>query len=112
MFCKYCGKEVEDRAVFCSNCGRQLAPTVENPSFGQSAPSNQLCSLAVVGFVLSFFIALAGLICSAIAYGKCRDEKLSGEGFAVAGVAISIVSMVLAAIVIVVTISMEAHVMW
>lgn len=25
MFCKYCGKELPDNAVFCSKCGKQLA---------------------------------------------------------------------------------------
>ena len=30
MFCKYCGKEIADDAVFCSGCGKQLE--------GESAP--------------------------------------------------------------------------
>ena len=25
MFCKYCGKELPDNAIFCSKCGKQLA---------------------------------------------------------------------------------------
>ena len=27
MFCKYCGKELPDTAVFCSKCGKQLVKT-------------------------------------------------------------------------------------
>lgn len=26
MYCKYCGKEMEDGARFCSSCGKETAP--------------------------------------------------------------------------------------
>lgn len=98
MFCKNCGKEVDDQAVICPYCGVQLGK-IEN---GKSA--NETCTLAIVGFVLSFFISVAGLICSIIAYRKCRDENLNGKGFAIAGIAISTVSVVVWIIYIIVVV--------
>lgn len=95
MFCKNCGKEVDDQAVICPYCGVQLGK-IEN-----GKPANETCTLAIVGFILSFFISIAGLICSIIAYRKCRDENLNGKGFAVAGIVISAVSVAVALIYII-----------
>lgn len=92
MFCKNCGKEVDDNAVVCPHCGVQLAQMDSNKS------SNENCTMAIVGFILSFFISIAGLICSIIGYKKCKDENLNGKGFAIAGIIISAVSMVISVI--------------
>lgn len=57
MFCKNCGKEIDDKAAICPNCGvpteqSAVTPAGTNPS---DAPST--------GFaVLSFFFPLVGLI--------------------------------------------------
>lgn len=32
MFCKYCGKELDERTQFCSSCGKQLAIPAKNAS--------------------------------------------------------------------------------
>ena len=98
MFCKNCGKEVNDNAVICPHCGVQLAQLKGGKAEEESKANN---SMAIIGFVLSFFISIAGLICSIIAYKKCRDEGLSGKGFAIAGIAISAASMVIAFIYII-----------
>lgn len=97
MFCKNCGKEVNDNAVICPNCGVQLAQ-LKGSNAVDETKSN---SMAVIGFILSFFISIAGLICSIIAYRKCRDEGLGGKGLAVAGIIISAVSMVFSFIYII-----------
>lgn len=53
-------------------------------------------TLAIAGFVLSFFISLAGLIVSAIALNKYKQTGESeGKSFATAGLIINIVSMVI-----------------
>lgn len=52
-------------------------------------------TMAIVGFVLSFVVALAGLIVSAIALKKYNETGYTeGKGFATAGLIISIISMV------------------
>lgn len=93
MFCKNCGKEIDDRAVVCPHCG--VLTTQENGSV-QSGGTNVL---AIVGFILSFFIALAGLICSIIGYKNAPQYGGKGKSMALAGIIISIVSMVLAFII-------------
>ncbi len=66
MFCKYCGKEIDDRAVVCPNCGRatdnynnsvnvNVNNTIEQKGNSDDAPS--------FGFAfLSFLIPLLGII--------------------------------------------------
>lgn len=93
MFCKNCGKEVSDSAVVCPYCGVQLQK--------MEGKNDQTCTLAIVGFVLSFFVSIAGLICSIIARKKCREENLEGGGLALAGIIISAVSMAVLVIYII-----------
>lgn len=95
MFCKNCGKEVHDNAVICPNCGVQLAQLKGSKS------TQETNTMAIIGFVLSFFISIAGLICSIMAYRKCRDEGLGGKGFAIAGITISAASMAISFIYII-----------
>lgn len=57
-------------------------------------------TLAIVGFVLSFIVSLAGLIVSAIALNKYKQTGATeGKGFATAGLIISIVSMALTVLI-------------
>ena len=41
MFCKYCGKELADKAKFCSKCGKQLGvkDSLKNEDFSESQQS-------------------------------------------------------------------------
>lgn len=99
MFCKNCGKEVDDRAVVCPHCGVQVGQVNSNIPVAKS-----MCDLAIVGFILSFFIAIAGLVVSIIARKKCREENLDGEGFALAGIIISAASCAISLISLLVVI--------
>ncbi len=101
MFCSHCGKEINDNAVICPHCGvatdnlkRQTTAATPAPA---SAESN---TLAIVGFVLSFIIAIAGLICSIMGYKKAQEPGMNGngKGLALAGIIISAISMGLAVI--------------
>ncbi len=87
MYCKNCGSNLDDRAVICPHCG---VPTGENV---QTPAKNQTNVIAVVGFVLSFFLALAGLICSIIGYKKASEMNGNGKGLALAGIIISAISL-------------------
>ncbi|HIZ64142.1 MAG TPA: zinc ribbon domain-containing protein, partial [Firmicutes bacterium] len=46
MFCKNCGKEIDDKAIVCPYCGVQV----------QSLPTqqNKTNTLAIVGFIFAF----------------------------------------------------------
>lgn len=97
MFCKNCGQEIDDKAVVCPHCGVAVsstgpAPVPAQPVYDDSNP------LAVAGFVLSFFIAIAGLICSIIGLTKANKEGRKYKGLAIAGIIISIASIVLSII--------------
>ena len=55
MFCKNCGKEIDDRAEICVHCGIRVAPemktTVDNPSNAAGIAS---CCFPIVGLILYF----------------------------------------------------------
>ncbi|MCD8371745.1 MAG: zinc-ribbon domain-containing protein [Clostridia bacterium] len=85
MYCKNCGKQIDDKAVICPACG---VPTDNFPSTKKEKKNSN--SLAIVGFVLAFIIPLAGLICSVIAYRQSPENEAGGRAFSYAGMAVSI----------------------
>lgn len=95
MYCKNCGKEIDERAFVCPYCGVQTGNNA-------SVANNQTNVLAIVGFVLAFLVPIAGLICSVIGKREAPKYGGNGTGLATAGIAISIVEMVLAVILIVI----------
>lgn len=49
--------------------------------------------MSIIGFVLSFFIPIAGLVCSIIGLKQCGSEDEDGRGFAIAGIVISAIEI-------------------
>ena len=86
MFCKNCGSQLDDRAVICPHCGIP----VKDEYYPQPKGDN---TLAIVGFILSFFVPLAGLICSIVGLKKCKNENAPNKGLAIAGIIISSISI-------------------
>ncbi|MDE7406515.1 MAG: zinc-ribbon domain-containing protein [Clostridiales bacterium] len=88
MFCPHCGNEIGDTAYFCPYCGETIG-------FDSYYPMRKRKTnvIAIVGFILSFFIAIAGLICSIIGMKKSEELDGKGMGFAIAGVFISVIWM-------------------
>ncbi len=127
MYCQYCGNEVDENAVFCSKCGAKLKndspapagerdeffnpapsyqqPTYQQPVYQQPVAPNTTNTMAIVGFIFSFFFAIVGLICSIIGYKQCNQTKEGGKGLALAGIIISAVSMALAFIIVMIVFS-------
>lgn len=87
MFCKHCGKEVNENAVICPNCGIATDKYYKTSSY---APA-QKNTMALVGFILSFFVPLVGLILSIIGYKNAQKPEYLGDGksMSVAGIIIS-----------------------
>ncbi len=82
MYCKNCGKEISDNAFVCPYCGVKAA----------TAPTEKKTNtLAIVGFILSLFFPLIGLICCVIARKQIKQNNESGMGFATAGLVISLI---------------------
>lgn len=92
MYCKNCGKEIDDKAVICPCCGVQVAEVPKE---------NRTNTLALIGFILAFVVPVAGLICSIIGSRNAADCGGNGKGLATAGIAISIVELALAAVIVV-----------
>ena len=110
MFCRNCGKELSNEAVVCPYCGVQvnlINDTRQNKGNVQDncqPDGNQQCVsdqgngpksnvLAVIGFIISFFIPvvglpIGGLICSIIAYSKAKHYGAPRKGLALAGIII------------------------
>lgn len=84
MFCKNCGNQVHDQAVVCPNCGTQVR---EIQTKSQNSGGNENV-VGLIGFILSFFIPIAGLICSIIGYKKARDEGAKYKSLSLAGIII------------------------
>lgn len=95
MFCKNCGSEIDDNAVVCPKCGVATSKSTEKQSN----------SIAIIGFILSFFIAIAGLVCSIVGYKKSKTLDGAGKGFALAGIIISAAEIIITIIVYVVIIA-------
>ena len=93
MYCKNCGNDIHDEAVVCIHCGCTVN---QQNTQKQTAKTNVL---AIVGFALSFFIPLAGLICSIIGYKKAdSDYNGNGKGFAIAGTVIGAIELAISVI--------------
>lgn len=105
MYCRNCGKQIEDNAVVCPYCGVlthdvQPAQQQAQPVYQQAAPQKEeeFNVIALVGFILSFFICIAGLVCSIIGYNQAKESNGNGKGFAIAGIVISAVELGIALI--------------
>ena len=97
MYCSNCGKEVDDNAVVCIECG-SLIKKEEVKNLTTTTEKRNINILCIVGFVvsiLSWFItlfgivAIAGLVLSILGtvQAKRNYERLIGLG--IAGIIIS-----------------------
>ncbi len=91
MYCSNCGNEIHDNAVVCIHCGCAVK---SNAPEAPAQPKQQYNALAIVGFVMAFFMPLAGLICSIIGYKRAdRDFGGAQKGLALAGTIISAITV-------------------
>jgi uncharacterized protein DUF4190/zinc ribbon protein len=96
MNCPTCGAQNLPNASFCSQCATNLlAPYGAGPA---GLPQmTRTSGMAIAGFILSFFCGLLGLIFSIIGYSECKKSNgtVTGEGLALAGIIISILSFLI-----------------
>ena len=107
MFCTNCGKEINDNAAICPYCG----VVANKNALSNTNSSNQSNTLAIVGFIFSFFIAIVGLICSIIGFKRAPEFGGNGKGLALAGIIISSLSIILTIILFVIIIGGAAAVL-
>jgi hypothetical protein len=110
MNCPTCGAQNLPNAAFCSQCSTNLmAPPGMPPGgpppgmmpgapmmYGAPPVVPRTSGMAIAGFILSFFCGLLGLIFSIIGYNECKKSNgaVTGEGLAIAGIIISILSFI------------------
>ena len=70
--------------------GTPAAPAYSTPAYA-AAPVAKTNTLAIVGFILSFFVTVAGLVVSIIALRQIKQTGEGGHGLALAGVIIGAV---------------------
>ncbi len=97
MYCGNCGREIDDKAVICPHCGVAVGR--------KNVQTEEGNTLAIVGFIFSFFIALVGLICSILGYKKSKNEGAPHQGLALAGIIISAVSIGLTILIYIIVIA-------
>lgn len=106
-FCTECGKELNDSAYICPNCGvKAVGPVSAGTPAVNTGKTN---GMAIAGFILSFFAPLVGLILSIVGLNQCKKSGENGSGLALAGIIISVVAMLLAIIVIIVAVIAAAE---
>ena len=72
MFCKHCGKEINDDVMFCPNCGeKQQEDTVTENGCEKCTKCDKTDTGGFWWGLLGFFIPFAGLIL----YLVWKDEK-------------------------------------
>lgn len=106
MFCKVCGKEVDDKAVICPSCGCKVEETaatdVGTPAV-KVEKNNKINVLGLIGFILSVCslflslygsIAVAGVILSIIGLVQCVKNGYGLKGFPIAGIVVGACSII------------------
>ena len=121
MFCRNCGKEINDTTIFCPYCGTQVANDTEpvKVNLGFDNPTQKKLSMkALVGFIVAMagiFIAaipcgIVGLVFSCKGMKETENSNLRGRGFAIAGLVVSILDIIFGVISVIMMIAMaEAY---
>ncbi len=112
MFCKICGKEINDQAVICPHCGCQVKETA-----GANTDVNKVNVLCIIGFVLSLvsllislvgIVAIAGLVLSIIGVNQTIKNNQKLKGLGIAGICVSAGSLLYTIIVLFIGVSFLA----
>lgn len=114
-FCSKCGAELNDQAVFCDRCGTPVsqtensAPVGQNPTPVPAAKTNSGLSVAalvlsILGFLTGFLgigmiLDVIAIVLAIVVLVKARKKPLK-KGMAIAGLLVSIISLVLCAVII------------
>ena len=106
MYCSKCGVQNADGATQCVNCGGVLADApqqAEVQAVSVAVAESKTSGLAIASLVMgilslfcSIFMAIPAIICGIIALVKISKSngQLKGNGFAVAGITVPVVVMV------------------
>lgn len=112
MYCRNCGKEIDDKAVICVHCGvatdNMFGARFNTKPAAPQEPAKPINVLAIVGLVVSgiglfggnylFMVpGIVGLILSII--GMVKAKKYSYGGLAIAALVVSIAALAIWAMI-------------
>lgn len=127
MYCRNCGKEIPDGSVTCSHCGTPVSgarPVKPDYRKETAAADTSKTGLALVGFILSLFAFVTGIVFGALFFEFAGSQLLlfilgastilpalsglsigayllcSARGISISAKAFSVIAIVLAAIVL------------
>lgn len=98
MFCRNCGKEINDEAVICIHCGVPVKARVQEQKSGSKLDGLGLAGmiLGIVGAIGGNFMfcmfSLIGLILSCVAFTQDKKDGKS-SGYSIAGVVVGSVGL-------------------
>ena len=104
MFCPKCGNNIKDEEKVCSNCGE----TVDSNNNAAANKLNKFNTKSIISFVLSLAglflfrpFGIVGLILGIISKKEISKSEEAGKPFAIAGIVIGIVDIVIFLVLIV-----------
>ena len=99
MLCKNCGKEIDDKAVICINCGCAVDQQFEKIQKRVPNEADKVSVLSILGFCLALvgwavygvgiFLEIAALVMSIIGVVNANKTGKKLKGLGVAGIIIS-----------------------
>ena len=108
-YCPRCGNMVNENDNFCGYCRNSLNNNIEqmnnqnmvNNNINQNINTVKTNSLAITGFIMSIaspalccgLLSLPSLIVSIIGLSKVNKTKENGKGLAIAGIIISVITI-------------------
>lgn len=108
MYCKNCGKELDENTNFCPNCG--ASQNIDSQNTQENDDSfKQYKTMSIIGFCLSCIsiftdlkgaLATAGIILSVIGLINIKDLHCKEKFFALGGILIGAGSIIYTAYVI------------
>lgn len=103
MFCSKCGKEINDDAVVCVNCGCSVLKDKNNFNEEENeSASKSSVALGIIGIICAFLIAIVGHICSIISIilgiiDCTKHKKPTGLILGIVGEVLAIFSSIIGA---------------
>ena len=102
MYCRHCGKQIDDDAVICVGCG---VPTSKYALLGQQnnnvVDEKKVNGFGIAGFVvgllsliLGLYFCIAPIVGLALSIvGLAKSKRCKANGFAAAGLTLSIIAL-------------------
>lgn len=118
MYCKMCGREMDDDAKFCPSCGEPVEKDMfdieDSPESKQSKNFSLETLLGILAVVFSllnyigvFFVHLIGIILGSIVINLVNRDKKENKTYSQVGYVTGIIGLLLGIIAIVIGIATQ-----